>query len=89
MASSNSENGRNGNGELFGMIQSHAKETSSSSDRQKVDKSGFLTELSDRFQQAEWTGEKFRVRPMKLYRLNLSNFQSRTKIAVAHVQIHR
>ena len=37
----------------------------------------------------EWTGEKFRVKPMDLYRINTSNMKSTTTIATAYVQVKK
>ncbi len=45
--------------------------------------------LADDHRHVEWTGEVFRVKPMKLYRLNLSSYNSRSNIAVANLQVHR
>ena len=48
-----------------------------------------LRALSDQERHVEWTGEVFRIKPMKLYRLNLSSYRSRSNIAVANLQVHR
>lgn len=55
----------------------------------RVNKQGLLRELGEKHQDIEWTGEIFRVKPMKLYRLNLSSMKSLTAVAVANVQVHR
>ncbi len=70
-------------------MQSHVTEEGAGSSQHRVSKANLLKALSDRHQHVEWTGEVFRVKPMKLYRLNLSQFRSRSNIAVANLQIHR
>ncbi len=55
----------------------------------KVDKASLLKALADKHKQVEWTGEVFRVKPMRLFRLNLSSLTSTANVAVANVQVHR
>ncbi len=54
-----------------------------------MNRTALLKALSEDHGAVQWTGETFRVRPTKLYRLNLSSLRSRRDIAVANLQVHR
>ena len=45
--------------------------------------------LEEEEMEVEWTGEKFEVKPMKLYRVNLAELKTSASIAVASVQVHK
>lgn len=87
--SSGDHDERGGDDDRFGFVKSFVTEQESGSENQKVDKEQLLRALSEHHQDVEWTGEKFRIKPMKLYRLNLSSFKSGSNIAVANLQVHR
>ena len=88
-ASSGNQNEKGGDAERLGFIKSLTSEDQSSGSRQKVSRDRLLRALSDRHRHVEWTGEVFRVKPTRLYRLNLSAFRSRSSIAVGNIQVHR
>jgi hypothetical protein len=55
----------------------------------KVQKEDVINTLRERHANIEWTGEVFRVKPMKLFRLNLSTLSASTNIATANIQVRR
>ncbi len=62
---------------------------SENNQQRKVQKEDVLNVLRERHTHVEWTGDVFRVKPMKLFRLNLSALNTSTSIAVANLQVHR
>lgn len=57
--------------------------------KEKIEIKEVLKTMEEEMLKTEWTGEKFEVKPMKLFRLNLSNLKTTTSIAVAGVQVHK
>ncbi len=86
---SGQQSGRGGEDEAFGFIKNYVTEDVDSENQQKLNKSQLLQAISEKHQYVEWTGEVFRMKPVKLFRLNLSAFRSRSNIAIANVQVHR
>ncbi len=76
-------------GGALGFVKAFVEEDGSSSNQLKVNKTKMLKANSDKLQHIQWTGEVFRVKPLKLFRLNLARYQSRRKIAIANLQVHR
>ncbi len=87
--SSGEENEKDGDAARFGFIKSLATENDISNSEQTVNNEHLLRTLGAQQRHVEWTGEVFRVKPMRLYRINLASFQDRRRIAVANVQVHR
>ena len=55
----------------------------------KVEKSKIMKRLAEKDLHAEWDGEVFKVKPIKLYRLNLSQLNTTSSIATASIQVQR
>ncbi len=87
-ASSSSKKGSAG-GSFLKIFEAKGSGEGSSSKKTKVQKEDVLNILKERHRHVEWTGEVFRVKPMKLYRMNLSKLNTSAVIAVANLQIHR
>ena len=72
--------------DYFGLNAAFDHENSNS---HTVEKEKFLKSLKGTSNEINWTGEAFRVKPMKLYRINLSELKTKTNIASSNVQIRR
>ena len=53
----------------------------------KLNKNEFLSNLHEVNENIEWTGEKFIVKPIKLFRINLSSLNSSTQMKLENVQV--
>ncbi len=76
-------------GSFLGIISLGGKGSKQNSGSTKVQKEDVLQTLRERHSHVEWTGEVFKAKPLKLYRINLSELNSTSTIAVANVQIHK
>ncbi len=74
-ASSSSKKGSAG-GSFLKVFEAKGFGEGSSSKKTKVQKEDVLNILKERHRHVEWTGEVFRVKPMKLYRMNLSKLSN-------------
>ncbi|XP_075257114.1 uncharacterized protein LOC142349195 [Convolutriloba macropyga] len=63
------------------------KTSVSRSESRTVSKKDFLSKLHEINSNIEWTGEMFTVKPMKLFRINLSLLNSTTNLSTENVQI--
>ena len=82
-----------GNGEagleLFGLFKFGGSGGSSKDIREKVEIKKIENILDEKDFKVQWTGEVFKVKPMKLYRLNLAQLKTSASIAVGNLQIHQ
>ncbi len=78
-----------GGGSFLKIFSAKAEGGSESSKSEKVHKEDLLSTLRERHSNIEWTGEVFKVKPMKMHRLNLANLNTSASITVANLQIHR
>lgn len=77
-----------GSGSFMG-ISGSANAATSSTHKSKIQKEDLLNTLRERHRDIEWDGERFLVKPMKLYRLNLSQLNTSRNIASANIQVRR
>ena len=57
--------------------------------KEKIEIQEVLKTIEEERLETQWTGEKFEVKPMKMYRLNLPTLKTATSIAVARIQVHK
>ena len=79
----------NANFELFKKFKLGGGGGSESTTKEKVEVKAILKTLEVEDTQVEYSGEVFKVKPMRLYRLNLATLKSSASLAVASVQVHR
>ncbi len=84
-----SSSGKGSIGGSFKIFEAKASGEGSTSKKNKVKKEDVLNVLKEKHGHVEWTGEVFKVKPMKLHRLNLSKLNTSATIAVANLHLHR
>merc|ERR1712226_310847 len=79
----------NANFELFGIFKLGGGGGSSKDVKEKVSIRDIEKIMEEEDTKVQWTGEVFKVKPMKFYRLNLAQLKTSASIAVGSLQIHQ
>ncbi len=74
---------------LFQLIGASGSGSGSTNIKKHVSEDNLRTWLKENKHEVQWTGEKFKVKPMDLYRLNKQKMSDQQNIVSTRVQVHQ